>query len=103
MFGMLYCYGNTLLGRIKASPLALPIVGVPSDACNGWKGDICRLNSHWGRPALVTRRREWLFIVLGLAFAILVIALPSGSFWKNVSGLTLGAIVLLAFYPIRRR
>jgi hypothetical protein len=44
-----------------------------------------------------------LFIVLGMAFAILVIALPSGSFWKNVSGLTLGAIMLLAFYPIRRR
>jgi uncharacterized membrane protein len=52
---------------------------------------------------VLDRRREWLFILLGLAFAILVIALPSGSFWKNVSALILAAIVLLGFYPIRKR
>jgi uncharacterized membrane protein len=52
---------------------------------------------------MVDRRREWLFILAGLAFAILVIALPSGSFWKNVRALTLAAIVLVLLYPVKRK
>ena len=49
------------------------------------------------------RRREWLFLLLGLAFAITVLVFPSGTYWKNASALLLAAIVLLALYPVKRR
>jgi 4-hydroxybenzoate polyprenyltransferase len=49
------------------------------------------------------KNRRLIFIVLGLIFAILVIALPAGSLYKNLSALTLAAIVLLFLYPFGKR
>jgi hypothetical protein len=50
----------------------------------------------------MTNRRRALFLGGGLILCVVIITLPRAEVYKNILGLILGAIILLAVYPVKR-